>query len=314
MPARIFPYLKGLIQGFKPTATFLQIQFGFSHDSLTRMLNKRFPWQQILLFVISRFFGSLKDGYLILDDTVIAKPYSKNLEGAGFAYSSSLDKTVYGYHIVLLVWTDGIVSIPLSWRFYKKGGKSKIKLAQELLSDARRFWKLNPCCVLFDSWYAASQLLDQIRKYHWHFVCQIKKNRVVSGAPIGEDLIREGDFLKGPISDTVMGLIIRHDDKFFLTDQLSFTLEKILSLYRLRWPIEEVFRFLKDQLHLQGCQARGKTSQENHLGSCILSYLLIQKEQQETQSPSMYAVKQRWLINKRLGNNRLNHYVKVLSA
>lgn len=144
MSVQILPYIKGLIQGHKATTTFLQMQFGFSHDQLTRTLQKRFSWQHILLWVIARFFGVLVKGHLIIDDTVIAKPYAKKLEGASFAYSSSLDRTVYGYHVVLLVWMNGDITIPLAWRFYRKGGKSKIKLAQELLEEARNVWHMQP--------------------------------------------------------------------------------------------------------------------------------------------------------------------------
>lgn len=251
---------------------------------------------------------------MIIDDTVIAKPYAKNLEGAGFAYSSSLDRTVYGYHVVLLCWTNGIITLPLAWRFYRKHEKSKIKLAQELLTEAYSTWHLTPCCVTFDSWYGAEDILNQLNGYGWTFVCQIKKNRIVLAAPISEDLTEEGDHLIGAVTDKVKGLIIKHDDKFFLTNDLLLTPERMIFLYGFRWRVEEVFRFLKDQLHLQGCQARSKQAQENHLGSCILAYLLIQKEQQNNQTQSLYAIKRNWLLNRRLGNNRFHHYVKVLSA
>jgi len=314
MPAQIFPYIRGLIQGHKATTTLLQRQFGFSHDQLTRMLKKRFSWEHVLIWVVQRLFGILTNGYLIIDDTVIAKPYAKKLQGASFAYCSSLRKTVYGYHVVLLCWTNGVVTIPLAWRFYKKDGPSKVKLAMQLLEQARTSWNIEPICVLFDSWYTAGKILRQLQQYQWPFVCQIKKNRIVSAAPIKEDLTKDGDGLIGAVTDQVIGLIVRNDGKFFLTNDLLLSPEQIVTLYGHRWPIEEVFRFLKEQLHLEGCQARSKTAQETHLASCVLAYLLIQKEQQNTSDRTMYAIKEDWLLNRRLGNNRINHYAKVLTA
>lgn len=314
MPVRIFPYIRGLIQGHEITATFLQRQFGFSHDQLTRTLKKRFPWQSILIWVVQRLFGVLSEGYLIIDDTVIAKPYANKLQEASFAYCSSLKKTVYGYHVVLLCWTNGIITIPLAWRFYKKNGVSKVKLAVQLLEEARTRWSIEPICVLFDSWYAADKILNQLQEYRWTFVCQIKKNRIVSAAPVKEDLTKDEDCLIGAVTGQVKGLIVRHDGKFFLTNDPSLSLEQVISLYGHRWPIEEVFRFLKDQLHLQECQARSQTAQETHLASCVLAYLLIQKERQNTSDRTMYAIKEDWFLNRRLGNNRINHYVKVLTA
>lgn len=314
MPVRIVAYARYLIQGYMPTATFLAQQFAVSHDHLSRTIRQRFAWQQIMLVVVQRLFGVLQGGYLLIDDTVIPKPYAKKMDGASYVHSSVLNKTVYGYNVVLLCWTNGTLTIPLSWKFYKKGGKSKIALALDLLAEARDVWKLSPRYVLFDSWYAAETLLNTVHLYGWSFVCQIKKNRIVSCAPIKENLTDEGDLLISAVTSQVIGLIIKHDEKFFFTNDCSLTLEQLLCLYGYRWPIEEVFRFLKDQLHLEGCQARSATAQETHLASCILSYLIIQRQQQDLPEQTMYAIKRHWLLNRRLGNNRFNHYVKVLTA
>lgn len=162
MPTGIVPYIRGLIQGHRVTATFLAYQFSLSHDQVTRALHRKFAWQKLVLLIIRRLFGSLTGGYLLVDDTVIAKPYAKYLEGASFVYSSLLNKSVYGYHVVLLCWTNGQVTLPLSWRWYRKGGKTKVELAQELLQEAHNRWKLKPQAVLFDSWYAADKIITQI--------------------------------------------------------------------------------------------------------------------------------------------------------
>jgi len=313
MPAQIVPYIRGLLQGHKITATFLEYQFGFSHDHLTRVLKKRFVWQNPLMFTVQRLFGVLKGGCLIIDDTVVAKPYAKSLEGASFVYSSVLERTVYGYAVVFLCWTNGRLTLPLSWRWYQKGKASKVDLAQDLLEEASHLWKLQPQLVVFDAWYAADRILSQLQSYGWQFICQIKQNRVVSCAPIKEDLTKDGDSLVGMVTNRVKGTIIRHDGKFFCTNDLSLSSPEIASFYGYRWAIEGVFRFTKNQLHLQECQARSQTAQETHLASCILAFLLIQREQQDT-TQTMYAIKRDWLLNRRLGNNRINHYVKVLSA
>jgi len=309
MPAQIFTYLKGLLQGSNITATFLALQFGYSHDGITRFLSSGFPWKKALLRLIHIWFGLLKGGYLIIDDTVLAKPYGKKFAQACFAYSSCLERVVYGYHIVLLAWTNGFITIPLSFRFYRKGGKSKVALADELLSEAKYFWKIKPVAVLFDSWYAASKLIDQIQSYHWTFYSQIRKNRVINAAAVSDDLISNGDYLIGPLTDSCMGCILRYENKFFATNNLLVSSERILHSYRLRWKIEEIFRFLKSELHLEECQARSVTAQQTHLVSCILAYLLLQKEHQYLSDKTLYQIKTDWLLNKRLGNNRINHYV-----
>lgn len=139
MPALIVSYIRGLVQGHRITATFLKREFGVSHDRITRMLQKHFSWKRTYLRLVHALFGVLAGGYLVLDDTVLAKPYGKKFAKAVFAYSSCLDKVVFGYHVVVLAWTNGIFSIPLSFRFYQDKRKTKIALAQELLREARYF-------------------------------------------------------------------------------------------------------------------------------------------------------------------------------
>lgn len=143
----------------------------------------------------------------------------------------------------------------------------------------------------------------------------MKANRVVSCAPLREDLIRDGQVLIGLLTGRVKAKILRHGGKYLATNRLTLTRGEIVSWYRVRWKIEEVFRFLKDQLRLEEYQARVLTAQETHLASCVLAYLLIQKEKATfLPTQSLYQVRISWILDKRLGLNRLNHYVKVLSA
>lgn len=309
MPKNILPYLKGIIQGHRITATFLQHQFGYSHDKLTRILQKQFMWEHFLLLVVQKLFGILEGGYLIIDDTAIAKPHAKKLEGASFVHCSSMDKRVYGYQVVVLCWSNSSITIPLSWRWYKEHGKSKVSLAQDLLVEARAQWQIEPEWVLFDSYYSADRLLNQLERNGWKFVCRIKKNRIISCAPIKENLLN-GESLVNLVTGLARCLIVRRDDKFYCTNAVELNPSRVLELYRDRWQIEEVFRFLKNQLHLQACQARTRIAQENHLAACMMVYLLVQKEQMGNQR-SLYAIKWDWMLNRRQGENRLRHYSAV---
>ena len=95
---------------------------------------------------------------------------------AAWVWSNKDRKVLFGVSVVLLVWTDGQIRIPLAFRVWHKGGASKYDLALELLSYARNRLKCKPAFVLFDSWYPSKKLLKRIRDYGWYFVCQLKKN------------------------------------------------------------------------------------------------------------------------------------------
>jgi hypothetical protein len=106
-----------------------------SHDSLTRLLQAAWSGQTLLelawrtLFVCER-------GSLIVDDTVLPKPFATAIAGLAWMSSSQERKPVYGFALVLLVWTNGLVRVPLGIRLWRKGGPSKSALALELLSYA----------------------------------------------------------------------------------------------------------------------------------------------------------------------------------
>lgn len=314
MPVQFVPYLLGLVQGILVSATSLERQFGYSHDGITRCLVRKFAWEKWIILVIHKLFGILSGGYLIIDDTVIAKPYAKKMEGASFVHSSLLDRTVFGYNIVFLCWSNGTLTIPLSWRWYKPNSKTKIDLAMILLHEAKYRWKLTPQYVLFDTYYGAERIINRIVSYQWQVVGQLKCNRIINAAPIKEDLLNQGDATIGDVTALVKGRIVRHDNKFFFTTDLSLSPKRMIALYQKRWPIEEVFRFLKSELRLEQCQARTKQAQKTHLASCVLVYLIFQKEQQIKKKETLYSVRRLWQMDRRLGRNQINHYVKVLTA
>jgi hypothetical protein len=314
MPAHIFSYLYGILSAYKITATFLQRQFGYSHDQLTRVLRHKFAWTSFWRWVVPVLFGTLSGGWLIIDDTVLAKPFGKKFPQASVVFSSCLETYVFGYNLVFLCWSNGTLTIPLCWRWYKKHGKSKIALAQELLKEAKLIWKLTPEMVLFDSWYAAEDIIDQLTTYGWYFTCRIKKNRIINCCSVAEDLLHDGDHLTGLITGTCRVLVIKNEDRFLATSLPDCTPAQVIEWYARRWVIEDVFRFLKNQLHLEECQARTKTAQKTHLMSCLIAHALIQKEHLITPEKTLYRIKEDWMLNKKWGHNRFRHYEKLLAC
>jgi hypothetical protein len=185
MPALIWLYLTALLY-YRTTATCVAMSEALqtvSHDRLTRMLQA--DWSgQTLLERACRMLFVWERGYLILEDTVISKPYATAMEGLAWVFSSTERRPVYGFSLVLLVWTDGTLRIPLSLRLWRKGGPSKYALALELLSYARNRLRCRPAYVLFEAWYPSKALLKRIRDYGWYGVCRLKKNRRFNGQPL----------------------------------------------------------------------------------------------------------------------------------
>jgi putative transposase len=282
MPELIWRYLTALLY-YRTSASCVALAEALqtvSHDRLTRML--RADWSgQILL---ERAFHTLfvwERGYLIIDDTVIPKPFATAIEGLAWVYSSQDHKPVYGLSLVLLIWTNGTVRIPLGMRFWHKGGPSKYALALELLSYARNRLRCRPEFVLFDAWYPSRALLKRIRDYGWYFVSRLKKNRRFNGQALRAYRRHPYWAETGWLTGGLKVLVVRYGAKYFATNRLTLPAVEVRRLYRVRAQIEEVIRVCKDQLGLTGCQARSERAQVHHVTCCLAAFCVLERERHD---------------------------------
>lgn len=262
----------------KTAATLCTISDEVTHDQLTRALNADGSWQK-LLESITKPFG-LRGGYLIIDDTVLEKPYGKEFEGASYVFSSTKGKPVFGYSIVLLIWTDGSRRIILGERIYKKGGATKIELALELLSYARNRLKISPEFVLFDSWYTSKKVLKRLNDYGWYFVTRLRKNRKLNGKKLSKFLVNPYWTDVGYLTGGIKVCVVRNGNQYFATNRLSLGRREVLKNYEMRQQIEEVNKALK-HISLADCQMRSIKAQTNHIAMCIFAYTLLEKERRK---------------------------------
>ena len=135
MPEPLWLYLMALLYLTNMT-TCSAIAAAFdsvSHDRFTRMLQG--TWSgHIRLDLALRLLFTVAGGYLIVDDTVVAKPYARCLGEAAWVWSNKDRNGLFGVSVVLLVWTEGQGRIPLAFRVWHKGGASTYDLALALLS------------------------------------------------------------------------------------------------------------------------------------------------------------------------------------
>jgi putative transposase len=282
MPTLVWLYLTAVLY-YRTSATCVALAEALqtvSHDRLTRMLQADWSGQRLLestwrtLFVWER-------GYLIIDDTVVPKPFATAMEGLAWVFSSQERKPVYGFSLVLLIWTDGSVRIPLGIRLWHKGGPSKYALALELLSYARNRLHCRPEYVLFDAWYPSKALLKRIRDYGWYFVCRLKKNRRFNGQPLRAYRRHPYWAETGWLSGGLKVLVVRYGAKYYATNRLTLLAAEVRRLYRGRAQIEEVIRVCKDQLGLNGCQARSERAQLHHLTCCLVAFCVLERERHD---------------------------------
>ena len=282
MPTLVWLYLTALLY-YRTSANCVALAEALatvSHDRLTRLLQGDWSGQRLLELACRTLFVWDR-GYLIIDDTVIPKPFATAIEGLAWVFSSLERNPVYGLSLVLLVWTNGTLRIPLGMRLWHKGGPSKYELALELLSYARNRLRCRPEYVLFDAWYPSKALLKRIRNYGWYFVCCLKKNRRFNGHAVRHHRRHPYWAECGWLTGGLKGLVVRYGKKYYDTNRLTLTALEVRRLYHVRSQIEEVIRGCKDQLGLTGCQARSERAQRHHLACCLAAFCVLERERHD---------------------------------
>jgi putative transposase len=291
MPELLWRYLTALLY-YRTSGSCVALAEALetvSHDRLTRMLQGDWSGHTLLELTLRTLFV-WERGYLILDDTVIPKPFATAMESLAWVFSSQEHKPVYGFSLVLLVWTNGTLRIPLGVRLWRKGGPSKYQLALDLLSYARNRLRCRPEYVLFDAWYPSKALLRRIRDYGWYFVCRLKKNRRFNGQALRAYRRHPYWAATGWLTGGLKVLGVRYGAKYYAPNRLTLSAAEVRRLYRVRSQVEEVIKVCKDQLSLTGCQARSERAQLHHISCCLVAFCVLERERHE-RNLSIYKLK-----------------------
>jgi len=284
LPKFLSIYLHALLSApWRFSLCYLSLGSGLSHDYLTRNLKKKYHFKETLKFLLGK--RMLDDGYIVIDETDVDKSFAKKIPGLGWIYSNRKGKYIFGFHLVVAVWTNGNITIPLGWKIYKKGGEeTKLDLALKLIKYS--LWNLNiqPKAFLFDSFYASEKVLKYLINKDQKFVTQVHKNRKlnheqVRATNMGRPYWTETGYLTGSIQVQV----VKNRRKYFATNMIGISRAEQLKTYKIRWRIEEVFRFTKKELGFEKCQAVSLHGQNTHFGVCFLLYGLLQDIAEKTQ-------------------------------
>jgi hypothetical protein len=192
--------------------------------------------------------------------------------------------------VVLLVWTDGQVRVPLGLRLWQKGGRSKVELAAELLREAHRRG-LRPEYVLFDSWYAASSLLHLLAGMGWKYVARLKANRLFDGRSVRDHWPYRFGRGVGRLRKVAHEVVVVKDGRrYFVSNDTGLSSALLKRHYRIRQQIEEVFRLLKQEFGWGGASAQKMQAQRAHLHLGLYA-LCLSERAARAQGRTIYALK-----------------------
>lgn len=253
-----------------------------SHDSVNRFLTRQLLhpdalWNEVKPFIEKR------NGWLILDDTVIDKIYSEHIEMTQYQWSGKFHEVVKGIGLVTLVWTDGTNTFPVDYRIYDKkvDGLSKNEHFRAMLQTAvtRNF---QPYFVLFDSWYSSNDNLTFIDKFGWNWCTRAKQNRMVNPDHDGNQPI-PSVFLPDDgrvVQMKKYGLVrLGHstnkngEDRYWITNYLKMDDVDRRNLQAICWAIENYHRALKGLCCVRDCKIRKAAGQRNHINCSIRAFV-----------------------------------------
>lgn len=256
-----------------------------AHDAYTRLLGRLQPEPDSLWLEVAPLV-SLTSGCLVLDDSTLDKPYGPHIELVTRHWSGKHRAVVEGINLITLLWTDGDLAIPVDWRVFDKerDGLTKNDHLRQMLDTARQRG-FTPECMLWDSWYSSLENLKLLRDLGWPFFVGLKSNRQLSSESHGNRAICEIDFtspaqrlhLKGFGWVTAYRVEQGEEARFFLSDESQCLSEAHLKQKREQaQQIEGYHRGLKQECHIERCQARQAEKQRNHIMLALRAYVRLE--------------------------------------
>ena len=285
----------------------------FSHDAANRYLagdeiRPRLVWENIKGQVVQTPYG-----FLVFDDTVIDKNFSRNIELVRKQYSGNVHKVIKGIGVVTCVYINPQIDqfwiIDYRINDLNGDGKTKLDHVQDMLLNCIYQKQLPFWAVLMDSWYAAKEILLLIERLDKIYYCPLKDNRQVDDSS-GAKPYQRVDSLEWAEAEKQHGKIIKikgfpgdHKVKLFrvvlstqrtdyiVTNEMAQdNVEVVQGVCGFRWKVEQFHRETKQLTGIEGCQCRKARIVRNHIGCAILVWIRLKQVAQQSQC-TIYQVK-----------------------
>lgn len=314
-----------------------------SFEELGRMINKSgdtikklLPQKKDSMLVahkISRhLFQKKKVLTLSIDDTLLKKLYSKLMVGSGSFFDTKLGRRITAYRLIVAVLTDGAHTIPISFGFmFDKNllteedyAKTKLDFIKEFYALAKELFPNVKIKVAADGLFASVEFLKWCLDNEIESDVRMHSNRKVEYMgifhkikeikclkPVGRQMARTITVQWHGLSLelTAERRIDKHGDEsivYIASTYKAQPMQHVLG-YRLRWPIEKLFRTGKQHLGIEQCFSTSLETQEQHVAAVFAAYAIAQLEMKiqslTTPEKALRAIKKKSLgfLNNRFG-------------
>jgi len=309
-------YILGLLLSTgKKNCTAMSSDLGVPYNSIYKYFDD-FEYQKdnvknFLVNMVKLYATKENPGILVADTSQILKLYAKKIRVLCYGFNNSIKFAARGISCVTSVWTNGKIVIPLSFDFWirKKDLKDdekyrkKTEISKELILELKD--KIPFAYVVLDGEYGNKDFLSFLHDNNLYYSIRMPKNRKVI---INEQelSLKDQPLLKHKRNERyksakgsykgICSNFISHKRNgkngtkqvvFIVSNLEAFSPKEHVEAYSGRWPIEKMFRTLKQSLRLQQCQSTSTKKQRAHIFATFLAFaeLEIQKNNKKKRSP-----------------------------
>jgi len=267
-----------------------------SHDSITDYLRNEHLTARGLWELVAGLIQDSSEAFMLVDDSVQDKRYSRFIELVKLQYSGAEHGLVRGIGVVNLVHSAGAGKdfYPIDYRIYapEQDGRTKNDHFSEMVINAVFAKKIKAKRLLFDSWYASAENLMLVDRLGLTFFTTLKSNRMVSLSKEGgwihlEDIdwtkerLQNGMMVKlkeVPFKVRLFKVVATNGDIDWVITNCpdeTLTTQAAQDASDVRWQVEELHRGLKQLTGTEKCQCRKGRSQRNHIACCYHAWLSL---------------------------------------
>ena len=298
-----------LITSIKKSFEALGKAIGKTGKTICRWLKPAHEYYETLLKLSIKKFATKKELFLIFDETLIRKIYSRLMEGSGSFYDTQLFRRIMAYKLIVAMLTDGSTSLPLatallfSKELIPNSKETKYEWIYKIILRTKNFFPVTRIIVVADGAFASKEFLLWCTNNNIPVEVRMRSNCSVV---YKNEKMRIRDIKELQPKGRHMARTINvmwHDISLFITAQRridkkgresivfqasTFKAKPIrhVQIYLIRWNIEKMFRTTKQHLGLQECSARKMETQESHIASVFLAYALLQCDQKKQNLPT----------------------------
>jgi hypothetical protein len=301
---KIIPYALALAatsnrKTYAGIARSLHIEYLELYDSITTCNDYENKILETLCSKVKKYQTRQHPGKIIFDFTRLAKDKDAKTPLTTWDRDGRINKVNNGFSVGFCVWTNGFITIPLSFCFWlniKDAGdlyQSKKDLAKGIIKITKE--QLGDLEVIVDGEFATLEMLEFFAEEKIEFTARIACNRnVISSAGIKAQLRNHEQLRlrKNEKSRTIQASFGNRSYQFtavkqktrngkkkivFIISTLERTSKEHVKAYALRWRIETFFRTSKQSLGLEDCQAHKLEGITFHILAVMLAYAAIEE-------------------------------------